>query len=710
VDYAELEIGLYRQDAASYRIELRFSQPDDRADRPETSGVARFDLEALRQQQLDPDEYGRQLGVSLLADPAIRAEFDTVWAVTQASSKGLRLRLFIDTSAAELHDLRWETLRLPQDGSWVLSNEQLLFSRYLRSQDWTPVRLRPRGNLRALVAIANPAVLGADPTRPYTVASEAGGRRALAPIDVAGELARAQAGLGALLQGQLVSDPGTGSRVSLDNLVTKLREGYDILYLVCHGALDQEARQGQREPLLWLETDDGAAAIVPGRELVGRLRDLAPARRPRLVVLASCQSAGQGVEPQTVDEGALAALGPRLAIEAGVPAVLAMQGNVTMKTVAELMPAFFGHLSEHGRVDQALAVARGLVHERPDRWMPVLFLRLRDGQIWYNPGFVGDQEVVERLPALCTSIRRGKLTPIIGPGLLNPLLGTRQELAQRWPEADAFPLLAHHRTELPHVAQYLAATQSPDYMRESYERLLKTELQRAYQQQTAEPLQNHERLEALFAKVAKWYHQRPELDAYEILARLPFSLYITTNTDTLMSEALTAAGRAPVVEVLRWNSSLSDWPSIYQSERDYRPSVQRPLVYHLFGHCSRPDSLVLTEDDYFDYLMWVNRTEAIPTVIDAAWTTNVLLFLGFELDDWGFRVLFRSILNEERRARPRKPPSVTVQMSPTEIYRDPDRARHYLEQYFETLDLYWGSIEDFLQALWQQWEREGGQL
>ena len=86
--------------------------------------------------------------------------------------------------------------------------------------------------------------------------------------------------------------------------------------------------------------------------------------RPRIVVLASCQSAGSGGV-------GLAALGPRLA-EAGVPAVIAMQGNVLMTTAAEFMQSFFKELLVDGQIDRAVAVARGNVRRSPDDWMPVL--------------------------------------------------------------------------------------------------------------------------------------------------------------------------------------------------------------------------------------------------------------------------------------------------------------------------------------------------
>ena len=46
------------------------------------------------------------------------------------------------------------------------------------------------------------------------------------------------------------------------------------------------------DPWLWLEDDQGLVSRTPGRELGERLRELE--KRPRLVVLASCESATKG--------------------------------------------------------------------------------------------------------------------------------------------------------------------------------------------------------------------------------------------------------------------------------------------------------------------------------------------------------------------------------------------------------------------------------
>ena len=163
-------------------------------------------------------------------------------------------------------------------------------------------------------------------------------------------------------------------KVTLQEIIARLRDGCDILYLVAHGMLTDG------EPWLFLEQEDGTGKWVAGSELATRIQELN--ERPRLVVLVSCQSAGAGeAEPASRDSGALAGLGPRLA-EAGVPAVIAMQGNFTMKTAGAFMPVLFQELRRDGLADRAMAVARGTVRDRPDWWMPVLFTCLKSGRVW----------------------------------------------------------------------------------------------------------------------------------------------------------------------------------------------------------------------------------------------------------------------------------------------------------------------------------------
>jgi phosphatidylserine/phosphatidylglycerophosphate/cardiolipin synthase-like enzyme len=53
---------------------------------------------------------------------------------------------------------------------------------------------------------------------------------------------------------------------------------------------------------------------------------------------------------------------------------------------------------------------------------------------------------------------------------------------------------------------------------------------------------------------------------------------------------------------------------------------------------------------------------------------------------------------------------VAVQIDPEEgRIQEPERARRYLESYFQDADIsiYWGSVEDFARELQQRWESEG---
>jgi hypothetical protein len=677
--YADLELALHRRDTDSYSVEMRYNAPDSEAEvrlLDDGAAAVSFDLAALRRLELDSVSYGQALQSALFANEAIAKAFHTARSNAQSQNAPLRLRLFIGPSAPELHSLHWETLRDPDAPAPLFVGEQILFSRYLSSLDWRPVKLRPKADLRALAAIANPK--GLEKWKP--------GGNPLAPIDVESELARARESLKTIPVEALAS----GGSATLDNIIRRLRDGFDILYLVCHGALIDG------EPKLWLENEAGEVARVSGTELVQRIRELA--QRPRLVVLASCQSAGVGADGSSTDSGALAALGPRLA-EAGIPAILAMQGNVTMETSARFTSVFFRELLADGQIDRAASVARGAVRDRPDYWIPVLCLRLRSGRIWYVPGFGDDSGAFDKWPLLRSRINAGKCTPILGMGLVESMFGSSRELARRWSETYHFPMEQHDREDLPHVAQYLSVNQDADFPRSELLAYLAQELWRTHADDLAGRKRN-EPLGQMISAVGAKMRERNPFEPHAALASLPFPIYITTIPDDLMEDALRAAGRQPQSDLCRWKSELEELPEM---DPAYRPDAQHPLVYHLFGRLSEPDSLVLTEDDYFDYLIGVTSSkDLIPGFVRRALVDTGLLFLGFRLEEWSFRVLFRSVMSQEGSGKRAKYTHVAAQIDPEEgKIPEPGRARKYLESYFQDsrVSIYWGNVDDFVTEL-----------
>ena len=74
-------------------------------------------------------------------------------------------------------------------------------------------------------------------------------------------------------------------------------------------------------------------------------------------------------------------------IEAGVPAVVAMQDFVTVQSARLFSGEFYRRLLEHDTVDLAVNEARDklLTEGRHDAAVPVLFMRLQDGRLWQAP-------------------------------------------------------------------------------------------------------------------------------------------------------------------------------------------------------------------------------------------------------------------------------------------------------------------------------------
>jgi hypothetical protein len=347
--------------------------------------------------------------------------------------------------------------------------------------------------------------------------------------------------------------------------------------------------------------------------------------------------------------------------------------------------------------------------------MPVLFLRLGSGRIWYVPGFSGGKsgEEFERWKALLSNIERGRCTPILGSGLLEPFFGSTREIALRWAESERFPMAPHDREDLPQVAQYLSVTQDDAYLRDTLAQGLSREILRRFGRDLPDAMQAAP-VDDLLNETASRRRARDPAEPHGVLAMLPFPLYLTTNPDSLLDRALAEAGKAPRVELCRWNEAV-DWPeSVYDREPDYRPTADRPLVYHLFGGLRVPDSLVLTEDNYFDYLIGLTRNnDLIPEFVRRTLVDSALLFLGFRMEDWDFRVLFRSIMGQEGGRQRKKYAHVAAQLDPEENRTlDPERARRYLQNYFGgrdiggreiSISLYWGNVEDFARELRQRW-------
>ncbi|HEU4328367.1 MAG TPA: tetratricopeptide repeat protein [Roseiflexaceae bacterium] len=347
-----VDLSLARTHTNGYAADLRVLLPGNPTPVTPLAAPApvRFDQERLRSLALDPSAYGAALSAMLFASQPLHTAFAQARAVVAQRATPLRLCLTIQPSAEELHALRWECLADPEMPEQPLAaTTHVLLSRVLPCADWQPLPDPPSGRLRSLALVAAPRDLP-----DYD----------LSPIAAAQEIAQFRAHLG----GSDLCVLGDDMPATLDALLGRLHSGCDLLFLLAHGRCDEEG-----QTWLYLEDDAGDTAPVPGGILVDRIAALA--EKPRLVILACCESAGDG------NSVALAAIGPQL-VRAGVPAVLAMQGRISQTTLARFIPALLQALLEDGRIDRAVARARSLVRDRPDWWGPALWMREGGGLLW----------------------------------------------------------------------------------------------------------------------------------------------------------------------------------------------------------------------------------------------------------------------------------------------------------------------------------------
>jgi hypothetical protein len=157
-----------------------------------------------------------------------------------------------------------------------------------------------------------------------------------------------------------------------------------------------------------------------------------------------------------------------------------------------------------------------------------------------------------------------------------------------------------------------------------------------------------------------------------------------------------------------WNRSVREARgSVFDS--DYEPRPSEPVIYHLHGHVSLPESLVLTDDDYLDFLLTAfSDRMLIPAPIQAALAGQSLLFIGYRLYDWNFRMLFRrfSAVGLQRVNF-----AVLGPPTPKAGSVAPDTGAEFRQQvdYFKRLRMepYFGSGQEFADELRHRWAREG---
>ena len=128
------------------------------------------------------------------------------------------------------------------------------------------------------------------------------------------------------------------------------------------------------------------------------------------------------------------------------------------------------------------------------------------------------------------------------------------------------------------------------------------------------------------------------------LARLDFPLVITTNYDGLFERALREEGKQPRVAVYK--------PEPEPTTDFGDETAQSPVIFKLHGDIAQRESLVITDEDYIQFVLRMSDKEPydpVPLSLKhflKRWTT---LFIGYSLLDYNLRLLFKTLRWTHRR-------------------------------------------------------------
>lgn len=310
------------------------------------SGGKRRKVLSRREQAVQ--DFGRALFDALIGGE-VRSRYDVSQREAARQGKGLRLKLRIQPP--ELAALPWEFLYDGRRDEYVCLSRSTPVVRYLEMpQAIQPLAVAPP--LRILGAVVSPNDLD--------------------ELDVEREKQRVEEAVDGLCCDGLVELVWLEGQTWRDLQRAMRRGPWHAFHFVGHGGFDRNADEG----LIALADERGRAHLLRATSL-GVL--LADHQSLRMAVLNSCEGA-QGSDLDVFSSTAA------VLVRRGIPAVLAMQYEITDRAAIEFARAFYEALADGMPVDAAVAEARKAVSiavANTVEWgTPVLYMRSPDGVLF----------------------------------------------------------------------------------------------------------------------------------------------------------------------------------------------------------------------------------------------------------------------------------------------------------------------------------------
>ena len=298
------------------------------------------------------ESFGRMLFNFVLPGEA-RSLYNECMREATHRHRGVRLKLSVHTP--RLATLPWEFLYDPRKRDYICLNPYTPLVRYTELPQTAPP-LTIRSPLRILGLLSDPEDM-------------------IMRLEVEQERERVSAAIQPLVGRGLVELSWLEANHwrDLQRIMRSPTDEWHIFHFIGHGGYDQARNEGY----IVLGNDDGTSHYLYASQLARLL-----ARQQsslRLVLLNACDGARAGLQ------NALSSTAATL-INSGIPAVLAMQYEITNDAAIEFANAFYEALAENLPVDAAVAEARNAISLNDAHsleWgVPVLHMRSADGRLF----------------------------------------------------------------------------------------------------------------------------------------------------------------------------------------------------------------------------------------------------------------------------------------------------------------------------------------
>ncbi len=180
-------------------------------------------------------------------------------------------------------------------------------------------------------------------------------------------------------------------------------------------------------------------------------------------------------------------------------------------------------------------------------------------------------------------------------------------------------------------------------------------------------------------------------DNFTRLARIPFNMFISLTPDNLLARTFDTQNFDYQSDFYFRNRKASSHFEL--------PTKQKPLIYNLLGNIEEPESLVLTHQDFFDYLNSVfvgnSMNEDLKDTLERA---ERYIFLGLPYEKWYFQLLLRVLSMHSDKLK-------EVERLALKEFENPNLHQIYQTEF--KIEFIPSKIDAFVQTLYTKCEQAG---